>query len=62
VLRAKEHASTPYSFDVFTLDLHLNLSRSLGTHHKQKAPKQAFGALGFYIMYMKDEGTLNLSS
>jgi hypothetical protein len=30
VLQAKEHALTFYSFIVFTLDLHLNLSRNLG--------------------------------
>jgi len=30
VMQAKERAPTPYYFDVFTLDLHLSLSRSLG--------------------------------
>ncbi len=30
VLRAKEHASTPYSFVVFTSNSHLSLSRNLG--------------------------------
>jgi hypothetical protein len=33
VLQARERALTPYSFDVFTLDSHLNLSRSLGVRH-----------------------------
>jgi hypothetical protein len=33
VLRAREHASIPYSFVVFTLDLYSSLSRSLGTYH-----------------------------
>jgi hypothetical protein len=32
MLRAKEHAPTPYPFVVFTSDLHLSLSRSLGVH------------------------------
>ncbi len=33
VLRAKEHTPTPYPFNVFTLDLQLNLLRSLGVCH-----------------------------
>jgi hypothetical protein len=33
VLQARECAPTSYSFVVFTLDLHLNLSRSLGARH-----------------------------
>jgi len=32
VLRAKERPQTPYSSDVFSLDSHLSLSRSLGVH------------------------------
>ncbi len=32
MLRAREHAPTPYSSVVFTLDSHLNLLRSLGLH------------------------------
>jgi hypothetical protein len=33
VLRAKEHTPTFHSFDVFTLDSHLNLLKSLGVCH-----------------------------
>jgi hypothetical protein len=33
VLQAKEWPPTPYFFDVFTLNSHLSLSRSLGAHH-----------------------------
>ncbi len=32
MLRAKERPQTPYSSDVFSLDSHLSLSRSLGVH------------------------------
>jgi len=30
MLQVKEHALIPYSFVIFTLDLHLSLSKSLG--------------------------------
>ncbi len=33
VLRANEHASTFYPSTIFTLDSHLNLSKSLGVRH-----------------------------
>jgi hypothetical protein len=33
VLQAKESTPTPYPFVIFTLDSHLNLSKSLGVHH-----------------------------
>jgi len=32
VLQAKGRAPTPYPSDIFTLDSHLSLSRSLGMH------------------------------
>ncbi len=33
VLQVKEHAPTPYTSVVFTLDSHLSLSKSLGVRH-----------------------------
>jgi hypothetical protein len=35
VLRTKKCALTPYSFVIFTLDLHLSLPRSLGVRYNR---------------------------
>jgi hypothetical protein len=55
VLRAKERAPTPYFFIVFTLDSHLNLSRSLGVRQLCSYPpgsnKYVMEPKGF-LMYL----------